>query len=175
VSRRVDEVAGVVFAGEVGQEEGDGHGLDGQLPVLLVNPAVQPAVVLLQIPVWLAQVGLLDEKVHDSRLAVVQVSRHADVASTVGVSQQVQQVLRFVVCLQVLLVVVALISLSGDEGSFEGLAILLLNHDFRPWIHLLVALVELLVLVQHDAVLVGDWQHLLYPVWNFFLVLGLLF
>jgi hypothetical protein len=67
----------------------------------------------------------------------------------------------FVVCLQVLLVIVAFFSFSGDEGSLQSLPVFLLDHDFGSRVHLLVALIEFLVLMQDDSMLVCDWENLL--------------
>lgn len=104
----------------------------------------------------------------------MQMPSDADIPGTVGVLERVEQILGLIVRLQILLIIIALIRLSRHEGSLQGLSILLLDLNLSPRIHLLVALVKLLILVQHDPVLIGNWQHLLDASWKLFLVVGLL-
>ena len=108
---------------------------------------------------------MLDERVYDQRLPVMQMSSDADIPGTVGVLKRIQQILSLIVRLQVLLIIIALIRLCGHQWSLQGLSILLLYLDLSPGIHLLVALVKLFILVQDDPVLIGNWQHLLDASW----------
>ena len=118
--------------------------------------------------------GLLDERVHDEGLAVVQVPGDADVPRAVGVLERVEQILGLIVRLQVLLIIIALIGLGRHQRRLQALPVLLLDLDLCSRIHLLVALVKLLILVQHDPVLVCHRQHLLDARWQLFSVIGLL-
>jgi hypothetical protein len=98
-------------------------------------------------------------------------SDNAHVPCAVGVAEEVKKVLRFVVGLQVLFVVEAFIGFSGDERSLQRLPIFLLDHDLCSGVHLLMALIELLILVQDDAMFIGHWQDLLNALRHFLLVI----
>ncbi len=113
VAGGVDEVEQIEFVFEVLEQEGDGGGFDGELLLLLVDTGVQPAVGLFEVPVGSAEVGLLDQDVHEGGFAVVEVAGHADVAdASVALGHQVSEILGLVVGLEGFLVVVAFLVLS---------------------------------------------------------------
>lgn len=95
----------------------------------------------------------------------MQMPSDADIPGTVRVLEGVEQILGLIVRLQILLIIITLIRLSRHQWGLQGLPILLLDLDLSSGIHLLMALVKLLILVQHDPVLIGNWQHLLDASW----------
>ena len=162
VAWRVDKVEEIMLVFEILKQQGDGCGFYRKLLLLLINPGVQPAVGLLKVPVRPPEVRMLDQNIHEGRFAVVEMAGHADISDAgVALGHEIGEILSVVVGLKWLFVVIALLMFGGDQGSLQSLPVFLLDHDLSARIHLLMALVKLLVLVQDNAVLVGYFQDLL--------------
>ncbi len=95
------------------------------------------------------------------------------------VFHQIPKILDGVVGLKHFWMVIMLLHNLGDDRSIYVLPILLLNHNFSFWIHLLMGLIVLFVLVQNYSMLVWPMLNLcifrlllnifLYFIWLLFL------
>lgn len=110
---------------------------------------------------------LLHKQIQKNSLTMMQMPSHTNIPNTVRIMQKINKILTFVVSLQRFLVIITFLMFSRYERCFKSLPILLLDHNLCSRIHLFMALIKFLILMQNNAMLISHRQHLLHPCRDF--------